>query len=265
MALGNTYNNNTRSNDVYSPTVYSPYKMTNAEGEVDKTRISFNFWNNTLKISISPRKDTIGPNGEISFDYQNGISIYLNYTKARILAEEIKNFIKDPVTYDNSGVPSGQGLITVSRGTEFNSPSPIIVIRKIDENGNVMSSFAYQTKHDYHYAVRGYNENGEFNKETESYKNIELLQFVTILEEFYKAATGAIAYTVLDQFKWEHNHMREWRNSVSAKLGIDTGYNKGSNGGNYSSSSYFNNSSGRSNDSSASSGGYTRATLDDID
>lgn len=266
MSLGNTYDNNKRTNDVFNPTVYSPYKMNNAEGIVDQTCISFNFWNNSLKISIFPKKSTTGADGQPLFDYDNGISIYLNHSKARIFAEELKKFLSDPVQFDNSGVSSGQGLITVSRGVDFNSPAPVIFIRKINENGAVVSSFAYQTKGDYYFSVRGYNENGSFEKHTDDYKYLEIYQIITILEEFYKAATYAVAFTVYDQFKFEHNRQREWRNSVSAKLGIEVP-SGGSSNRSYSSTSYFNNSSGKpASNPMPSNGGYTSVTsMDDID
>ena len=72
MSLGNTYDNNKRTNSVIDPTVYSAYKMNNAEGQVDQTCISFNYWNNSLKITIAPKKDTVGSEGQVQFDYDNG-------------------------------------------------------------------------------------------------------------------------------------------------------------------------------------------------
>ena len=270
MSLGNTYDNN-KKNTVYDPSVYSPYKMNNSESTVDQTCLSFTFWNNSLKVSISPKKNTTGNDGQVLFDYDNGISIYLSHHKARIFAEEIKKFISDPVKYDNSGVTSGQGLITVSRGVEFNSPAPLIIIRRIDENGTIMSSFAYQIKHEYYFAVRNYNENGEFTKDLETYSNLELLQIVTLLEEFYKATTCATAYTVIDQLKYEHNPQRGILNSIANKLGVEYGgVSNSGNGRRYNSTSYFNNASGNSgnnyssNDPSSTTG-YTQTTLDDID
>ena len=263
MSLGNTYDNNKRNADVFNPTIYSQYKFNNAEGEVDKTCISFHYWNSMLKISISPKKDVPSSDGQPVFDYENGISIYLNHTKARILAEEVKHFIADPVTYDNCGVSSGQGLITISRGTEFHSSSPLIIIRKVENDGSVLSSFAYQTKTDFHFSIRGYSEDGSFVKVSDEYNNLELLQLVTVLEEFYKASTCAVAFTVMDQLKWEHNRQREWRNSVSAKLGLDTPGGGGSR--NFSSSSYFNNSSGNKPSSSINNTNYTRTTLDEME
>lgn len=267
MSLGNTYDNTKKNATVYDPTVYSPYKMNNAEGTVDQTCMSFSYWNNSLKISISPKKPTSGNDGQVYFDYDNGTSIYLNHSKARIFAEELKKFIADPVTYDNCGVPSGQGLITVSRGKEFNSPSPLIIIRKIGETGNVMSSFAYQTKNEYYFAVRNYNENGNFEKDIKTYANLEILQLITLLEEFYKASTCATAYTVLDQLKYEHNRQRTVLNSIASKLGVDYSSNGGRGNNRFSSTSYFNRNSGdNASEYSAPSGsGYTQATLDDID
>lgn len=269
MSLGNTYDNTKKNADVYSPTVYSQYRMKNGEGIVDKTCISFNFWNNSLKITISPRKDVTTSDGQMLFDYDNGISIYLNHTKARILAEEIKRFIADPVTYDNCGIPSGQCFITISRGIEYDSPSPLIIIRKIDENGSIVSEFAYQTKTDYYLAVRNYNKDtGTFDVAKDDYNNLELLQFITLLEEFYKAYTCATASSIIEAMKWEQNRQREWRDSVSAKLGIDVPGNRSSSRG-YSSTSYFSNSAKSSNSSpvpgNASNINYTRTTLDDID
>lgn len=266
MSLGNTYDNTKKSDTIRDPSVYSPYKMNNAEGTVDKTCMSFTYWNNSLKISIAPKKQS--SDGQVYFDYDNGISIYLNHAKARIFAEELRKFVSDPVTFDNSGVSSGQGLITVSRGVEFSSPSPLIIIRKINETGEVMSSFAYQTKTDYYFAIRGYSEKGGFEKDINTYSNLELLQLITLLEEFYKATTCATAFTVIDQLKFEHNRQRNVLNSIASKLGVETSF--GSNGNRrYSSNSYFNSASGNPNTASEYSGpsgsGYTQATLDDID
>ena len=271
MPLGNNYDNNKKTTTVYDPSVYSPYKMNNAEGSIDQTCLSFTFWNNSLKISIAPRKQTSGNDGQVYFDYDNGTSIYLNHSKARIFAEELKLFITDPIRYNNSGVPSGQGLITVSNGVEFGSESPVIVIRKISETGETISAFAYQTKGDYYFSVRNFKEDGSFEKDTESYKYFEILQLITILEEFYKASTCAVAYTVIDQLKYEHTRQRNLLQTISNKLGIEGNNNSNSNGRRYNSNSYFNSSSGVNNNPNTASeyngpinNGYTQATLDDI-
>lgn len=260
MSLGNSYNNN-QKNTVYDPNVYSPYRMNNAESTVDKTCITFTFWKNILRITIAPKKDT--GNDETVFDLENGISIYLNHTKARIFADMIKRFMQDPETYDNSGVPSGQGLITISTGKEYNSPSPLIVIRKIDEAGTVLSSFAYQFKNDYYFAINNYSEGGQFTKLTNEFASLEIEQLVTLLEEYYKAMTCATAYTVLDQMKFENNRTSTKLNAIAAKLGVELPGGKGRSGGNYSSTSFFSKSPEATDASTAP--GYTSASLDDIE
>lgn len=261
MSLGNDYNNDKKST-IYDPTIYSPYRMNNAESTVDKTCMTFTYWKNTLRITIAPKKET--GNDETSFDLENGISIYLSHTKARILADVMRKFLADPEKYDNSGVPSGQGIITISRGKEFNSPSPLMIIRKIDETGNVVSSFAYEFKSNYFFSVLNYTENADFGRDFESYNNLEIEQMITLLEQYYTAMTCATAYTVLDQGKFEAARNNRRINQIMDKLGISSDYNSGSRSGgrSYNSSSYFAN--GGKNQSDKTSG-YTQATLDDIE
>lgn len=257
MSLGSNANNDQKKN--YNPSVYSPYRMNNAESTVDKTCMTFTYWNNILRITIAPRKDT--GNSDVQFDLDNGISIYLSHTKARILADVMRKFLSDPEKYDNSGIPSGAGFITISRGKEFNSPNPLMIIRKINEDGSVASSFAYEFKGDYFFAVHNYSEKGTFDKDFESYRTLEIEQMITLLEEYYKAMTCATAYTVIDQSKYDQARVTGRLNKIAEKLGVEFG--SGSSRGGYSSTSYFNSNSG--SDTSSASGGYTPASLDDIE
>ena len=251
--LGETYNQNESKKQQYSPTVYSPYRMSNVEDSIDRSCINFTYWNNTLKISIAPKKPS--NNDEVSFDYENAIAIYLNHTKARILHDEICKFQEDPEKYNSSGIPSGQGLITISNGKEFGIACPCIVIRKVDESGMPTSSYAYQIKNNYYYSIRNYDEKkGTFDKVTSDYANIELEQIKTLLMEYYKAMTGAIAYSVLDQNKYDTSRMSTKIDQIASKLGVQFGGAGG--GGNYKSSTSAFNSRPATN--------YTSSTLDDI-
>lgn len=251
MALGNTYNQNNEKQQ-YHPTVYSPYKMTNAESVIDPSSLSFSFWNSTLKITIAPKKQL--NNDEVAFDYDNAVAIYLNHTKARILYDEICKFQMDPEKYNSSGVPSGQGLITISNGSEFGYNSPCLVIRKIDESGATTSSYAYQFKTDYYYSIRNYNQsNGAFDKVTADYNNIEIEQLKTLLIEYYTAMCGAMAYSVIDQRKYEDSRVSGKLEQIASKLGVSFGKNNTANKGSYS--SVFNNRQATN---------FTSETLDDI-
>ena len=254
----NTYNNNQQQNSKTPElTVYSWYRMNNAESTVDATCLTFRYWKNNLCISINPKKVT--NNGEISFDMDNGITIYLSHTKARILKNELTLFMKDPVNYNGVGVPSGQSAITISNGSEYGKNNPVLTIRKIGEGGVVLASFAYEFKRDYHYSIRNY-DGKDFDSVYEDYQNIEIEQVITVLDEYIKAATNAIAFSVMEQRKYSATRVENTINSIAAALNVET---KSANGSQkrYSSSSYFANS-GSSESSSVS---YGAATMDDLD
>lgn len=258
MALGDNYNNNKKN---YSPSVYSQYKFNNIESAIDKTTLAPSFWNSMLKISIAPMKGN-DPNN-VEFDYDNGINIYLNHTKARMLYQEICKFQENPEQFNNVGVPSGAGLITITNGKEFGKNATCIVIRKLNsETGAVESSFAYEFKSDYHYSIRNFDEsNNGFDKVY--YNELELEQFKMLLTSYYESMTGAVAYSVIDNMKYDMSRINTKLNSVAEKLGVSYGKgNKGTGGNN----SYFNQANGnnQSNNTSNSGSSYSAATYDDI-
>lgn len=267
MSLGNTYNNpsNTTAGQqkVFDPTVYSAYRMNNAESSIDPTCLTFRYWKNNLCIGIFPRKNT--GNDEVQFDMDNGITIYLSHTKARILAEEIKKYLQNPVAYNGVGVPSGQAAISISNGAEYGKNADVLTIRKVNDNGEVVSAFAYEFKRDYHFSIRGYT-GGNFDKVYDDYQKLEIEQLVTLLEEYCKAATNAIAFTIMDQRKFATARTESKIDSIAAALGVET--NRSSSGQRrYNNNSYFNgNNNGSSNNSSYSSGvAYGSASIEDIE
>lgn len=255
----NSYSNNKNANKPYEPDVYTPYRFNNAESSVDKTCLTFSIWNRSLKISIAPRKEN---SEEVAFDMEKGVTVYLNHTKARILHDEIQNFLRDPDTYNGSGIPTGQGIITISNGKEFGSTNPVLTIRKVDELGNVVSCFVYEFKTDYYYSVRNYDGGMNFNKEFDAYRYLEIQSMLTMLEEYYKAMTYTIAYSVIEANKYNQSIITNRLNSLCEKMGIET--NRSSKAGSKytSSTSFFNNAGSGSNTPSE---GYVPATIDDIE
>ncbi len=257
--LGDTYNNNKYDRKVNNdPTVYSAYKMSNTEG-LDPSQLNITFWNSTLKISISPKKNT--PNGEIAYDHDNSASIYLSHTKARILAEEIIAFKNGKI--NNVSVDTPKGVISISNGKEFGVNSTFLVIRTFDtENNAVASSYAYEFKKDYHYGIRNFDEKNLDDFEKIYYNDLELDQFLTLLTEYYTAMSGAVAFTVVDQLKYNNSRVNTKLDSIAMKLGVEwnNGANKSSNGGNRS--SFFSNK--EPNGSSAFKSGSI-ADLEDMD
>jgi hypothetical protein len=257
MAFG-SYSNNKNANKPYEPDVRCPIRFNNTESTVDKTCLTFGYWKQMLKITISPMKENNGD--EISFDFDNGISVYLNSVKARMLANEIDLFILNPDKYTGSGLVTGQGVITISNGSEFGVTHPVLVIRKLDDAGNVISSFAYEFKHDYYYSIRNYSGGKEFSKETELYNMVEVDQMRSVLEEYTKAMSYAVAYSVVDANKFSNDRTYKTLNSIAEKLGVQVA--SSSKGSRFSSStSFFNSASSES----TSTENFTPATLDDID
>lgn len=254
----NNYNNQNNKTD-YSPTVYSPYRMNNGSSTVDPTCITFSMWNSTLKISICPRKNNGVGNDEMQFDMENGISIYLSHTKARMFHEIIKKFRTDPVTYNESGVPSGSGFITISNGESFGTTNPCIVIRNIDQSGVTQTEYVYEMKcKDFYYGIYNFNsKDGSYNTNYEDFSNIELDQLEAMLEQYYTAMTMATAFTVVNQQRFENNRVSSKLNSICDKLGIETARS----GNKFKNQSYF---SGN-NESSNRNQGFHTASLEDLD
>lgn len=235
MALGQTYNNNEK--EMYRPTVYG-YSMSNtSETAIDTTNLSFSMWKSTLKIAIAPKVK--GGNGDFTeWDRKNAAVIYLNHTKAYMMAQIIKGFIEDPKKYNNCGVFAGQGLLTITDGKEYSKDgSPCLVIRKVLEDGKVDSSYAYQIKQDYHAYIESFDEkNSTFNQNTEKFKEIELTEIIAQLESYAQAMTGSVAFTVVDNLAFTHNMFNNSLGKIAEGVGVQlhTGSNKG-----YTNQSFF--------------------------
>lgn len=252
--LGDTYNNN-KNNQDRKPVGFSEYTFANSEG-IDPSRLVPSFWNNMLKLTISPKKNT--GTEEIAYDYENSLSIYLTHTKARLLYNEICEFQANPKKYTNVGVNTGIGLISLSNGKEFGIDTPCLVFRKIDaETGNVESSYAYQFKTDYHFTIRNYDQK-ENSFDRFYYDSIELEQFKSLLLSYYEAMTGSIGYSVMNQSYYGLSKQNEKLDAIADKLGIE--FNTGYSNTKKSSNSYFNNSNG----STSSSRSFDQSTIDDI-
>ena len=266
MALGDTYNNNEKKN--YSPSVSSGYKFGNPDSNVDKTALSFNYWNKLLKISIAPKKETEGDT--IAYDHENAGSVFLSHRKAFILYKEISNFLelynKGLPTPKNAGVSSGsEGLIYICNGEEFNAEGPCLVIRKVNDKGESTSVFVYEFRRNVHSSVINYSEKtADF--EANTYAVLEIEEILNILKSYYEAMTMAVAYSVKEANKYDDSRMNTKLKVIGEKLGVEFGRQNNSNSN--SNSSYFSNA--RSNNKpnngySSMNTSYETGSLDDLD
>lgn len=266
MALGDTYNNNERKN--YSPSVSAGYRFSNPESNIDKTSLSFTYWNKLLKISIAPKKETEGDT--IAFDYDNAGAVYLSHTKALMLYKEMVNFLemyKQGAAPANVGVAAGaEGLIYICDGKEFSAEGPCLVIRKIDENGNCTSTFVYEFRRETHSSIVNYKEKTK-SFESNAYELLEIEQVINLLKSYYEAMTMAIAYSVQESNKYDNSRMNTKLKIIGEKLGVEFGKQSDNNRSRTSNSSYFNNAKPMNNDSNQGYNGtssYETGSLDDI-
>ena len=260
MALGNMYNNNQKKDT--SPSVYSYYRMSNPTSSVDQTNLTFTYWKGLLKISIAPRKQTT--DDTIAFDYDAAISIHLSYTKASILANEIREFLSGTdKNIFNRGVSTPKGCIYICDGSEFKSKNPCLVIKLVAEDGSILSSIAYEFNTNYHFSIRNFDEvTKNFDKEFNSYNTQEINELLAVLDTYVQSVTNATAYSVVDSLHYTHDRLSNNISAIAEKLGVETG-KKSANS--YSSkSSFFNTASGGStlNAGKASTTTYDYDNLD---
>lgn len=267
MSLGNTYNNNQgrQSNPIVDSTTYSDYRMNNPDSTIDASCLAPRFWKQNLCLSIYPRKNT--GNDEIAYDMDNGVTIYLSHSKALILANELKLFLKDPVNYNCNGVNSGSAVVTISNGAEYGKNTPVLTIRKMDENNNVVASFAYEFKTNY-FSIRNYDGGSNFDTIYDDYKDTEILQLITLLEEYCKASTKAVAHSVHSS-NYSLVRINNTIESIAQNLGVETKSGSGQQRTRYNSNSYFgggnNNPSNGGTYPPRSNVSYGMATIDDIE
>lgn len=251
MSLGD-YNNNDNNKKRLNVNVYSAYTMSNSASEIDPSRLSFKFFNKLLQITIDPKTEgsTIE---QPEYDEKKGISIYLSHTKARMLYNEICKFQSNEGGIDSAGVTSGSGLISISNGREYDVNSTCLTIQKLDENGSIESSYAYEFKKDYHYSIRNFNpETVEFDKIY--YNDLEIEQLKSLLLSYYESMSCALAYSVIESNKYENAKIHNKLDGICDKLGVEYSSKKYNN---KSSDSIFNNKEPRNRE-------FQQGTIDDF-
>lgn len=232
MSLG-TYNNNKKSSSA-ELTVYSNLKFSNSQSEVDKTSLSFTLWNNMLGIQLAPI--IVGADGSISYDRENSIVIWLSTFKALMLAREIDRFIAGEAT--NVGVHTRTGIINITDGHDRGIQNPCLTIRKLDENGQVISDYAYEIRTDYHYSIDNFEErrgSAPIFEKHYGYNGIELEMIKIQCEEYVKAMSMGQAYASGQVAARSFKRMDYKLNKIAEASGITFD----NNGGGQYKNSYF--------------------------
>lgn len=239
MALGKSMDNNPQQRR--SPVVFSGYSMSNTFSKVDQCKLRPSFWNQMLKLEFIPAIPAA--DGKVNWDYKAATAAYITHTKAYILANEIRLFKEDPETYNSSGILSGETLLTISNGQEFGEQGVFLVARKVDKTtGQALSTYSYEFNIQYYNSIRGYDaSSASFDTDYDSYKWLEVDQFLQVLDSYVEAMTYATAYAVTDATSYRHDVMVENLGLIATSLGVDvsrSGQNSGISGKN--SKSVFN-------------------------
>jgi len=200
MALGdsNVVNNN---NNIYRPTVYGISYGNIDDSAIMKSQLYITMWNRFIKVSISSSYN-VNFDNSISWDRTADASIYLNINTASMLINLIDNFISDPKKWSNHGIVSGKGLITINSGIDFDKTESDYAIRIIQftdiERKTILRQSAYQFKNNYTYIYDVDGEDGSYKVSNKICDQLEIKTFRMQLEEFVKAMSYAIAYSVMD-------------------------------------------------------------------
>lgn len=258
-----TANANAQNNgkdEVFTPTIRSSYRFFNSESDIDKTSMSFNFWNGLLKITINPIIVKEGSANKV--DNDNHVDIYLSPAKASMLLHTVRQFRANPDAYKNIGVSTNKGAILIGNGNVmFGHGNPVILIYLIDnETGAKKAEAAYEFNTHDSFGIANYGGGSDFERYTGYSNDIEMDQFETLLESFIQASTNAIAATIMDTNKYNDARMFSFIKDAREKLGIPK-----STGGGYSNrSSFFNNNSGNGTVSSNSPRNNDTSSYDDV-
>lgn len=264
MAIGDnySYNNNTDSNkkQFKEQEIYSVYNVGNENG-VDPSALSYSFWNGCLKVSISPILSN--PSEKRKWDHKNAAVVYLNHTAARVLKEEVTKVLNG--TTENGGCKIGSkekvSLLTFSNGKEVGCPGYCLIIRSVDSDGTILGTYVYQFKDSYYYGVTNFDAaSSKFDKT--KYKDIEIHQFLDMLEQYYLAMTKATAYSITSELKYDFSRINTKLGLIGESMGVEfKGQdNKGGSGG----TSYFDQEDSNT-ESPSKNKGVRQTTLDDLD
>lgn len=214
----NQSNNNNGGSDIFVPSIRSSYRFFNADSKLDKTALSFTYWNSLLKITMNPIEVQEGSATKV--DTNNHIDIYLSPSKAQMLLHCIQRFRTNPDMFINLGVPTNKGIIFIANGEKmYGINGTFIVINLIAEDGSDNGKAAYQINTNMH-GVMNYESGNKFEDYKDYSDSLELDMMETLLRSFIEAYTNAVASSVIDCNKVNDNRMFNFIKDAREKLGI---------------------------------------------
>lgn len=219
-AIENRINGNINGQKEYNPTIYSRISFANKDSKIDPTRLQFSHWNGMLKISILPKVP-----GADEYSFKDSVALHLSVPKAYILIKEIEHYQNDRNEGRDTnffyGVNTPKGLVGIIMGDEFGQARvPLLTIMRLDEDGNVLNSYAYELKGgDFYTSIRNFRQNTkEFEKF--AYEDVELELIKMQLSQYVEAMTMSQAFACVEATKFQDNQVFRSLNQIKDKLGI---------------------------------------------
>ena len=231
MALGNNYSANTDNNkknknisEIYVPA----FNASSPEG-LDPCSLSYSYaGNGFLRITITPLKfDNPNDSAAYKYDNDNATFILLSPTKAQVFAKEIRTLLANKDKINNVGVNTISSkdnhitYIIFSNGKELGAENNCLIIRKLDEAGNMLSTYGYQFKGNPNlFGIRNFDENSKHFERSE-YPDMEIENLLTILEGFYKSMSGTQAFANAYYGRFDQSKVMGSLKQIMDKLGIE--------------------------------------------
>lgn len=221
----NPTNRFSNPNQFKYPEVYSGYSLFNSSKDLPEEMhacITFSYWKSCIKISIAKRSASSFGKDTPSYDMENKLSIYVRHSKARMLANELKNL--NPAELEEGktvGIGSGSAVILIGCVNGV----PAIIIRKAFEDGTKIEH-VYIINQRYDLIIDHDSKSYRFQTDMEKYKYMEIDMLREQLESFANSMTNATAYSVVNTMAYDNYKTNNTINSIASKLGIDISGNK---------------------------------------
>lgn len=186
MALGDNNNRELR------PTVYSGYTFYNTRSEKAKSRMNFSMWKNTIKLSIERMVKESNDGYGAEFDTENPALLYLTASKALVLTDLLKAYLRDPEQYSGFGVESARALITITREGDDD------VLTVSTKNGSeIGDGLSYVLNHSFP-VVEKVKEDGSISYNNSFASSTDIKQLIFQLDDYVHAMNNTIAFSVID-------------------------------------------------------------------
>lgn len=225
------YDNNSNRPTV---SVYTPISFTNPDSPLSQSRLSINYFNRMMQITIAPRIPPAPNEAYPSYNKDGAVTIFITYTQAKLLHDGFADILSGKSSHHNVCTETKNGLFILSDGVDKGT-DPYAAIFYVGKGSGAKSVIYYYFKRNYELPC-DYSEN---KYDTIKFPDFEVSTLLMVLESYYNAASYAIAATVAESNMYRQKFTSDALKSIAGKVGAALPNAGGSNGGGYS---FLNNS-----------------------